>query len=68
MKPALETTLSLLTRSGAITVRFEPGLQPEQYDELLKAMRKVDDTQASMETALRDLGQRWDRQVTIDLC
>jgi hypothetical protein len=61
------TTLNLLTREGAICVTFTPGLEPSQYDELHQ-FSEIIEYQYELEIALKEMGNRWGREVIIDPC
>jgi hypothetical protein len=61
------TTLTLLTREGAVTISLTPALQANQYDELLQLVNAPESRQELSEL-VQGLAARWQRTVTIDFC
>ena len=59
------TTLHLLTRDGAITATFTPGLTSEQYDRLLQEVGNGD-TRQRLTELLSDLAEKWRCLVVVD--
>jgi len=59
------TTLHLLTRDGAITATFTPGLTSDQYDRLLQEVGHGD-TRQKLTELLSDLADMWRCIVVVD--
>ena len=59
------TTLSLLTRDGAVAVTFLGKLSSAQYAHLFEWTRHAE-TKLAMESVLRSAGAEWGIQVVID--
>ena len=59
------TTLNLLTRDGAITATFSPGLTSEQYDRLLQEVGSGD-TRQKLTDLLAGLAETWRCTVVVD--
>jgi hypothetical protein len=63
-----DTSISLLTREGALRATFHPALDADQYAALLQAIRNDGDTHAEMTELLTKIAIAWGRQVIIDPC
>lgn len=61
------TSVKLLTRSGAVCCTFTPALNGEQYDELLDEQGKGQ-TAAEMEDLLKALAVKWAVAIEIVPC
>ena len=59
------TTLSLLTRDGAVSVTFLGKLTPAQYTHLFEWTRHAD-TKLAMESVLKSAGAEWGIRVVIE--
>jgi hypothetical protein len=59
------TRLNLLTRDGAVSVVFEPALEPEHYAILRNIVRDVD-TEGELRVAVTKVAAEWNRDVYFD--
>ena len=57
------TTLSLLTRDGAVTVAIVPGLESDHYNELHEVVLKAE-TAEELRTAVKAACGLWGHEVT----
>ena len=60
-----QTTLSLLTRDGAVTVTFSAKLTDEQYARLFELTRRAG-TKPEMEAILTSVAAEWDVPAVIE--
>jgi len=60
------TTLSLLTRDGAVAVTFTPALTAQQYAELYDLAFDADSAD-EMSSAVKSAAGRWGANVVVDL-
>ena len=60
------TSISLLTREGALSVTFAPALTSAQYDQLLRALENDGTTIADLTALLHSLAAQWRCEVKID--
>ena len=63
-----DTSISLLTREGALRATFRPALDADQYAALLQAVRSDGDTYSEMTDLLHKIAMGWGCQVIIDPC
>jgi len=63
-----ETSISLLTREGALRATFRPALDADQYAALLQAVRNDGDTYDEMTELLKKVATAWGCEVIIDPC
>jgi hypothetical protein len=60
------TTISLLTREGALSATFAPALSSEQYDQLSRELKRDGDTKAELTELLHQLAGAWRCRVIVD--
>lgn len=56
------TRLNLLTRDGAVSVEFTPGLEQRHYTELFEVVKEFDSAAVARQLIL-DAAKRWGREV-----
>jgi hypothetical protein len=61
----METGLKLLTREGAVEVKFRPRLSADQYTELLLRVNRVA-TKAELRRELEEAAKQWQRDLEFD--
>jgi hypothetical protein len=59
------TTLNLLTRDGAIEVKFSATLTPTQYEEVYDCVSGVEEPQA-MCRCIRAVAEKWGIEIMIE--
>jgi hypothetical protein len=65
MPEITETALKLLTREGAVSCHFEPGLTNEQFTDLDRAIQDCH-TKVEMEAKRQRLENKWGIRARID--
>jgi hypothetical protein len=61
------TALNLLTREGAVRITFTPALEPVQYDEMFEFAQTIEHKDGLL-LKVKEMAQRWERSVIVDLC
>ena len=63
-----ETTLTLLTKEGAITVTFRPALGPERYVALYDLILADAETPGNLCQKIREMARHWNVQLDTADC
>ena len=61
----METGLQLLMRDGALSVRFHPRLNADEYAELMQLVDRAT-TKGELKTELEKAAKKWKKEAVID--